>query len=86
MVMVGVPFVRNAREKRTTVHKSKYDVLLDQERRRMVRNSELLQLLENIDDVDGTTTMTRTEQLELLKVSLSPFGKYATRGGRWWRW
>lgn len=56
-------------EKTASVHKSKYDFLLEQERRRMARNSELLHMLENIDG-DGVTA-TRTERLELLKVSFA---------------
>lgn len=55
-------------EKTTNVHKSKYDFLLEQERKRTIRNTELLHMLENIDS-DGMTA-TRTERFELLKVSV----------------
>lgn len=66
-------------EKTANVHKSKYDFLVEQERKRMVRNTELLHMLENIDS-DGMTA-TRTERLELLKVSV--IMAMRTRQGRW---
>lgn len=54
-------------EKTASIHKSKYEHLLEQDRQRLNRNAELLHMLDDVDR-KAVTLATKTERLRMLKV------------------
>lgn len=54
-------------EKSASIHKSKYDTLIKHERKRLNRNEELLQMLEDVQ-TKATDLASNTERLKMLKV------------------
>lgn len=55
-------------EKDASIHKSKYTLLLEQEKKRLNRNEKLLHMLEEID-TKAAALATKTERLKMLKVN-----------------
>ncbi|XP_055324627.1 putative uncharacterized protein DDB_G0271606 isoform X2 [Sitodiplosis mosellana] len=58
---------RNDCEKSASIHKSKYDTLLQHERKRLNRNEELLQMLEEVQ-TKAAAMASNTEKLKRLKT------------------
>lgn len=56
-------------EKSASIHKSKYDTLLQHERKRSNRNEELLQMLEDVQ-AKAAAMASNTEKLKRLKVRI----------------
>lgn len=54
-------------EKSASIHKSKYNTLLEHERKRLNRNEELLGMLEDVH-AKANAMATNTERLKKLKV------------------
>lgn len=57
----------NFSEKTASIHKSKYNSLLKNERKRLSRNEELLQMLEDVQ-TKAANLASNTERLKMLKV------------------